>query len=521
MTMNFDQAVLAEPYLLGWLSSLGLDVEYTRAKGNTLWFRGPDGAEVPVLDFAGGYGSLMLGHHHPEIVELAQRLLASGVPVHAQFSRHPYAHDLASALNAIIRRELKTTDSYAAIFANSGAEAVEAAVKHAELDRVFRGRELADEIAAHIERARSSVATDDAVVSPAALEMLGLARETGVEEALTEVVRRNAEALARPPVLLSLEGSFHGKLIGSVQLTHNSGYRTPFSALSAQARFIPRDRPQALKEIVERERVTLFDISVENGVVGVVPRDAPVFCALLLEPIQGEGGIHVITEEFARAVQEICASVACPVIVDEVQSGMGRSGAFLAGSRIRLRGDYIVLAKSLGGGLAKASVLLVRQARYRSEFELVHSSTFAKDAFSCHIALKVLELLEADDGRAYRLAEERGAQLLDMFNALCAEFPDVLKEARGVGLMLGLEFHDQSAAASPLIREQAGTLGYAIAGHLLREHRIRTFPTASAVATLRFEPSVFLTDAEIGRLEAALRAVCALLREQDGRRLFG
>ncbi len=307
--------------------------------------------------------------------------------------------------------------------------------------------------------------------------------------------------------------------MGSVQLTHNEGYRAPFSALAAQARFVPRNRPEVLKEIIEADRAEFLDLAVEDGRVALVRRNAPVFCAFLLEPIQGEGGINVITREFAEELQRATAAIDCPIVLDEVQSGMGRSGAFFASSLVGLRGDYYALAKSLGGGLAKSSVMLVRRSRYRKEFELVHSSTFAKDAFSCFIALKVLELMEAEDGRVYRLAAERGQALRGMFEAVRADFPDVVKDIRGEGLMLGFEFRDQSEAASEQIRENAGTFGYLIAGYLLREHRIRTFPTASAVHTLRFEPSVYLSDEEIAQLEAGLRDVCAILRAQDGQKL--
>lgn len=211
------------------------------------------------------------------------------------------------------------------------------------------------------------------------------------------------------------------------------------------------------------------------------------------------------------------------MVIDEIQSGMGRTGAFLASSLIGLRGDYYVLAKSLGGGLAKTSVMLVRSGRYRDEFELVHSSTFAKDGFSTPIALKVLEMLEADDGLAYRLARERGARLAEALEGVRADFPDVVKEVRGKGLMLGLEFHDQSESSSAVVRDgsRSGLLGYTLSGYLLREHRVRTFPTASAGNTLRFAPSVHLTDAEIERLAEALRAVASVLRDGDEKRLTG
>ncbi|WP_309031452.1 aspartate aminotransferase family protein [Streptomyces alfalfae] len=514
---------LAEPYLLGWLASLGLDVEYVRAEGNTLYYLGENGEEIPVLDFAGGYGSLILGHNHPEIVAHAQQLIGSQTPVHAQFSRHPYANDVAVALNRILRRELGTEENYSAIFANTGAEAVEAAVKHAELDRGLRLAALREELAENLATARDAV-TGGARVAPEAYRLVGVEEREGADgfEALAaEIERRNAEQTGRPPVLLTLEGGFHGKLVGSVQLTHNEGYRTPFAALATPSRFVPAGNAPALKAVLENERATVFDLVVEDGTVSVTERNSPVFCAFVLEPIQGEGGIRVLSEEFAQEIQRACAEVDCPIIVDEVQSGMGRSGDFLASSALGLRGDYYALAKSLGGGIAKTSVMLTRQSRYRSEFELVHSSTFAKDAFSCLISQKVLEMLEADDGAAYRAVRERGAKLMDMLAEVRADFPDVVKDVRGRGLMLGLEFHDQSGSGSEAIRESAPLLGYTVAGYLMREHRIRTFPTASAVNTLRFEPSLYLTDAEIGRLEQGLRAVCGLFRTHDGAGLTG
>ncbi|MER5713546.1 aminotransferase class III-fold pyridoxal phosphate-dependent enzyme [Streptomyces sp. NPDC002122] len=510
-----DEPGISEPYLLGFLTSVGLDVEYTRAEGNTLFFRGEDGEEIPVLDAAGGYGSLIFGHNHPEIVARARRLLDEGAPVNAQFSRNSGAQQVAALLSGIVRRETGADEPYAAIFANSGAEAIEAAVKHAELDRVLQVQALVAELAEHTDAARVAVESGEAVLPDGEhADFAALAEE---------VARANADVAARPPVFLTLEGSFHGKLVGSVQLTHNAAYRTPFTALANRARFVPLDRPEAVGEIIAEESATVRDLVVRDGVVTVVERPFPLVAAFLLEPIQGEGGIVPLTREFAGAVRRECDAAGIPVVIDEIQSGMGRTGAFLASSLIGLRGDYYVLAKSLGGGLAKTSALLVRGGRYRNEFELVHSSTFAKDGFSTPIALKVLEMLEADDGLAYRLARERGARLAEALEGVRADFPDVVKEVRGKGLMLGLEFHDQSESSSAVVREGAlsGLLGYTLSGYLLREHRVRTFPTASAGNTLRFAPSIHLSDAEIDRLADALRAVASVLRDQDEKRLTG
>lgn len=498
---------LSEPYLLGWLSSVGLDVEYVRGERNTLYRRGAGGEEIPVLDFAGGYGSLILGHNHPEIVAYAQELLAVQTPIHAQFSRHPYASSVAAALNGIIQREVGSDEPYSVIFGNSGAEAVEAAIKHAELERVSRVAALTTKIDERIDTARDAVRAGALVRHDQALP-------TDFEELVVELRRRNAAVTGRAPLYLAFEGSFHGKLAGSVQLTHNPAYRTPFSAMAAQARFVPFNQPGQVETITESERATLLALELDGGVVRVVEHDFPVFAAFLLEPVQGEGGIREVDAVSAAEIQRVCAALDIPVIVDEIQSGMGRCGAFLASSQIGLRGDYYTLAKSLGGGVAKVSALLVRRSRYQSDFELVHSSTFAKDSFSCHIALKTLDLLDAHGGRSYRIAAELGAELTTRLTALKADYPDVIVDVRGRGLMLGLEYRDQSEASSPAIRQHAPFLGYAIAGYLLQAHNIRTFPTASAITTLRFEPSIYLTEVEMDRLATALRDTCEILRKQ-------
>lgn len=529
-----EKLELAEPHLAGWLSSLGLGVEYIRSQGNTLFYRDDQGAEIPVLDLVGGYGSAILGHNNPEIVAYAKSLLDQGTPIHAQFSRHPYANDLAWKINGILQREFGTDEHYSAVFANSGAEAVEVAVKHAELDRVMKVAALGEEIEANLEKARAAVRSGARVSTEGAAQLLGPEANlpdaadtdtdagTAIDRLIDAVRAANGERMTARPVFLAPEGSFHGKLVGSVQLTHNAGYRTPFTALAAQCRFVPLDQPEALEKTVAEERRTVLDLTVEEDVVRLTERDLPVICAFILEPIQGEAGIRVLDQTAVRRIQRVCATIDCPIIVDEVQSGMGRSGAFFASSHLGLQGDYYTLAKSLGGGIAKAALTLIRGSRYRTDFELVHSSTFAKDSFSTLIAGRTVDLLEADDGRAYRLAAERGDQLLAMLGRLKEEFGDVVKDVRGKGLMVGLEFHDQSDSTSEIIREQAqaGLLGYLFAGYLLRVHAIRIFPTASATNTLRLEPSVYLTDDEIARADQGLRDLIAVLRKQDGETLL-
>jgi acetylornithine/succinyldiaminopimelate/putrescine aminotransferase len=507
---------LAEAHLLGLLASLGLDVDYVRGEGNTIHFRGPDGVEVPVLDLVGGYGSLIFGHNHPVLVARARQLLADNVAVHAQFSRHPYANELAARLNRILHREFGVDEPYVAVFSNTGAEAVETAMKHAELDRVIELGGAAAEVAGHLAAARDHRGP----VADAAYALAGV--DAGrAERLLEQVARHNDAVLARPPVFLALEGSFHGKLAGSVQLTHNPGYREPFRTLAAQARFVPA-RPGAMQAAVRAERAVLLDPVVTDAGLELRERPVRTVAAMFVEPIQGEGGIHVLDPAVAAEIRAAADAGGFPVVADEIQTGFGRTGTFFAGAPLGLLGDYVVLAKALGGGIAKSAVLLVRRDRYRPDFELVHSSTFAKDAFSGHLGLAVLDLLEADDGAAYRTAAERGAALSAALEAVRADFGDVLADVRGRGLMVGLEFRDLTGSASAVLSDnaRAGLIGYVLAGFLLREHRIRVFPTASAPHTIRVQPSILLTDQEIARFAGALRELCGLLRQADGDRLM-
>ncbi|GAB6898880.1 aspartate aminotransferase family protein [Kineosporia succinea] len=498
---------LAEPYLRRVLGTAGLDVEYVRGHGDTLYYRKGD-EEVPVLDLVGGYGSTLLGHSNPELVAYARELLAAQTPIHAQFSRHPYANDVAADLVRIIQRETGSEEPFFAIFANSGAEAIEAAMKHAEFERHVRLEQLRAAVGVSIEAVRAAVAEGSVAAAEA--------------EALIADVTAHNEALATsPPLFLTPVGSFHGKLAASTQLTYNPIYRAVFSALAAQARFVPLDEPGAIDEIVRSESRWLHDLALEGGRPTVVQRPFPGFCAVVLEPILGEGGIHELPAAFVHDVQRVAGELDIPVVVDEVQSGMGRTGAFLASSHLGLRGDYYTLAKSLGGGIAKAAVLLVRASRYLNDFEMMHSSTFAKDSYSCLIAGRVLQMLEAGDGEIYRSAGARGAELRQALQELQREFPGVLKEVRGRGLMLGLEFCEQAHSPSPVLRQlhASGFFGYFLSGYLLREHHIRTFPTSSAVHTLRFEPSAFITTADITRLVGALRDLCTQIAGTDGHRL--
>jgi acetylornithine/succinyldiaminopimelate/putrescine aminotransferase/predicted amino acid dehydrogenase len=416
---------LIKPQLCGLLDLLRIGVVFERGKGNYLYHR-RDGEDVGVLDLVGGYGSLLFGHSHPVLVAEAQRLIAEGRPIHSQGSRH----DLAGRLARELAR--RAGDDYCVVFANSGAEAVEAAMKHAIL-------------------------------------------ETGSR------------------TFIALEKGFHGKTLGAVQLTSNQDYREPF-----------------LIDGLTVHRVRANDIAQLEQTFARTGSIA----GLIFEPIQGEGGVREITPEFAQRAAALCSARGAPLIADEIQTGMGRTGTFLASEALGVRPDYVLLSKALGGGLAKISATLIRRDRHVDKFDVLHTSTYAEDDYSSGIALKTLELL---DDTMLAGCRRKGNRLLTALRALMAAYPDVIVDVRGRGLIIGIEFRrllDDSSFLLRLLSNQ-DDLVFVLVGYLFNVHRIRVAPTLSDPQTLRLEPSGLISDDEIDRTVAALEDVCVKLHAHD------
>lgn len=433
ITEKISTTVHLRPRLQEMLRSLRLDVTYHRGRGDFLYYNEDDGGEIEVLDLVGGFGSLLLGHSHPALVAEARELLERGQPVHAQGSNRDYAQRLAAELSR------RAGEDYAVVFGNSGAEAVEAAMKHAVL-------------------------------------------QTGGN------------------TFIALEGAFHGKTLGALQLTHHPFYRESFGAPGIRVRHVRAN------DLADLERA--FD---EAGA------DAAAFIA---EPIRGEGGVRPLSPGFAYRAAELCRRAAVPLIADECQTGLGRTGHFLASRSLGIDPDYIVLSKTLGGGLAKISACMIKRKMYLDRFDLRHTSTYADDDFSCAIALKTLELI---DDELLHLVRDKGGTILAGLGRLANRYPTVVREVRGEGLLLGIEFQRFDDADSFLLRFLASQddLVKLLAGYLLHAHRVRVLPMLSDPFTLRIQPSAFISKESIARLLGALENICALLRDGDVARLTG
>jgi acetylornithine/succinyldiaminopimelate/putrescine aminotransferase/predicted amino acid dehydrogenase len=289
----------------------------------------------------------------------------------------------------------------------------------------------------------------------------------------------------RRPVFWALKGSFHGKTLGAIQFTWS--YRHPYDSMGPQVRFLDPSDPADLDDAFAR---------------------ADDVAAMFLEPIAGEGGIKPVPLEFATRIREVCAQHDIPIVADEIQTGMGRTGTFLASEALGLDPDYVCLGKSLGGGLVKIGALLVRRSRFVDEFSIQHTSTFAEDDFSCGIALKALEVLD-EDGLVVRCGAA-GERLITGLEDVRRRYPHVIEEIRGKGMMVGIQLRDQSDSDSPILRvlSRQRHLGYMAAAYMLNVHDIRLAPTLTQPFTLRLEPSAYVAEAELQRACDSVEMLC-------------
>lgn len=305
--------------------------------------------------------------------------------------------------------------------------------------------------------------------------------------------------LERPkPLLLAVRGAFHGKTTGAIQLTYS--YREPYAHLGPEVRFLDMHDPADWRDA---------ESSLEE------------VAAIFIEPILGEGGVRPLPAEFVAWLKKIQRENEIPIVADEIQTGFYRTGSFLASQEIGLEPDYICMSKAMGGGLAKVGALLVRRERFIEEFSIKHTSTFAEDDRGCFLAVKAIEIAERNHLGAR--AKETGDYLFARLREVQKQFPALIKDVRGRGLMLGVELHDISESPSNAIRMlcQQEFLGYLAAAYLLNVHCIRIAPTLSERFTLRLQPSAYVEKKELDRFLDALQMFCKALAAADVPHLTG
>jgi acetylornithine/succinyldiaminopimelate/putrescine aminotransferase/predicted amino acid dehydrogenase len=513
MSSNADYEKYARPLVARQLAAVGLDISYHRALGNSLFFRNERGEEREVSDFLGGYGACLFGHNHPNLLKVCREFFERSPPQWAQASIRSSAGMLARELSEVLQEVFG--DAWVTTFASTGAEAVEAALKHARLAW---------------EKQRTKRRTDlgflkcrDFFLDEKAAGFFGSVSNapTPVSVAVQDnIFRFWKETLECPPVILSVEGAYHGKTKGALEVTHNHYFKEGFLPDASEVVFLSPHACSMADALARFRRSLPIWKTGPAGFILSLTDYYPVVC-LLLEPLQGEGGIHPLKEEVAGRWQEECRRLGIPLIVDEIQCGMSRTGTFCFSSTLGLSPDYVLLSKSLGGGMAKISACSIRRRHYLEEFGLRHSSTFAEDEFSAEVAREALRM--ATDAQVLTRIRNAGDLLMTGLRQVAGRFPDLIREVRGAGLMAGLEWRQDIPFRSTTLGffHREGLLGYLIAGYLLRAYGIRVAPALGQGRVLRMEPSCFVSDGEIGRLIDGLFIVCEALRKNSVQTLLG
>jgi acetylornithine/succinyldiaminopimelate/putrescine aminotransferase/predicted amino acid dehydrogenase len=424
-----------DPLLLALGAKSGFTKTFVRGEGTRLW----DAEGQEYHDFVSGFGSLNLGHNHPRVVEAVTKALQTQAPGFAQSAVNPYAATLAERLISIAPDPLEMV-----FFANSGTEAVEAALK---LARIATGR-------------------------------------TG---------------------FVYCDRSYHGKTLGSLSVTGNLTYQRPFAPLVPECASVLFGDLESLKLALMSRRHAAF----------------------IVEPIQAEGGMHVPPEGYLQAAHALCRETGTLLIVDEVQTGLGRTGTLFAVDAEGVEPDVMTLAKSLGGGLMPIGAMLTRRDLWNRAYGTIqrlglHTSTFGGGSLACAAGLAAIQAIL--DERLAENAQARGEQLCLGLQELC-EKHSTLKAVRGRGLLLGVEFNPVPSSMVRHFRQTdpSGLLPYLVPDldeafmnlgatyvmqTLLADHHIYTQVTRSNPRVLRVQPPLTITAEEVERFLRAFDTAC-------------
>ena len=384
------------PTALALLKIAGFDKVEWEGSGATL--KDIHGTEY--IDCLGGYGTFSLGHANPRVVaavtEQMQRLPLSS----KTFLNKPLA-DLAALLAEITPGDLQYS-----FICNSGAEALEGAIKFA---RMASGR--------------------------------------------TKII--------------SAEGSYHGKTLGALSASGRDSYKTPFAPLLPGFVHVPFGDIAALTAAVDEETA-----------------------AILLEPIQGENGIRIPPDGYLKAARRLADQHGALLILDEVQTGLCRTGKFFACNWEDVAPDIMTLAKSLGGGVMPVGAIVGTAKVWNAVFHenpYLHTSTFGGNEAACVAGITALTIMREENFAEQ--ARIKGEKLLSGLKGIQAKHPTLVMDVRGRGLMIGVEFSDADI--------QKLTIGSLV------ENGVVVAYTLNNTKIMRVQPPLVITDEQIEKVIAA------------------
>jgi acetylornithine/LysW-gamma-L-lysine aminotransferase len=324
------------------------DVVMVRGSGATLW----DADDNAYIDCVGGIGVANIGHSHPRLVEALTRQAGTLITCQEMFYNDRRA-ELLARLAELMPRDLNRF-----FLCNSGAEAIEAAIKFARLS-------------------------------------------TG-----------------RPGIIATVRG-FHGRTLGALSATHKTAYREPFTPLVPGFKHVPFEDIEQMRAATDKDTA-----------------------AVIVEVVQGEGGVYPGDPVYFQALRELCDEKDMLLIVDEIQTGFGRTGRWFATQHMNFAPDILCLGKAVAGGVPMG--ITAFGPRIKNLTTGVHGSTFGGNPLACAAALATLDIIE-EEALVGRSAE-MGAYFKNCLRAIDSR---LIREVRGLGLMIGI---DLRVRAMPVVK---------------------------------------------------------------------
>lgn len=292
--------------------------------------------------------------------------------------------------------------------------------------------------------------------------------------------------------LLYANGAFHGLTCGALSLMGDPFWREGFGPLLPETEAIPFDDLGSLERKLASKR----------------------FAAFFVEPIQSEAGISVPSPEYFRSAQSLCRRFGTLLVLDEVQTGMYRTGPFLAAQRFGADPDMVVLAKAMSGGLVPVSATLMTEAIYESVYgslrrAIIHTSTFSENSLAMRATLATLEVLEQEKlgPRAIEAGDRLRARLQEALRGY-----EMVKAVRGEGLLLGIEFTSPRSLRLRVPFEaftliHPAMFGQLVVMRLFRDSGILTQICGNNFMVLKVAPPLVVTDDHIDEFVGAIEKV--------------
>lgn len=296
-----------------------------------------------------------------------------------------------------------------------------------------------------------------------------------------EAALKIAKMYSDRTTFISTTRAFHGKSLGSLSGTAKGVFRKPFLPLIPGFRHVPFGDIEMMRKTFEVCQFVGEDVA-----------------AVILEPIQGEGGIILPPQNYLKEVRALCDEYGALLILDEVQTGMGRTGKMFAAELYNVEPDILCLAKAFGGGIVPAGAIIANEKTFKSLFDnpFMHTTTFGGNPLACAAALATIKVLIEED--LPTRAAEVGKYLLSGLRETTVGYEDKVMEIRGQGLMIGIEFHSDEVGYE--FSKGMFDEGVLVAGTLVNSK------------TIRIEPPLTISYSEVDQVIATFKKVLSQLR---------